>query len=359
MKIYALFLPQFHMIPENDEWWGQGFTEWSNVRKAEPLFRGHIQPKHPQNQNYYDLLDKNTVVWQTNILNTYKIDGLIYYHYYFNGRKLLEKPAENLLKWTDINQNFFFNWANHSWNRAWNGSREVLLEQTYGNLNDWREHFEYLLPFFKDKRYVKIEGCPVFMIYNPSFPEKAEMMKYFDKWCKEEGFKGLYLVEESLSLSNPLSFEKIKKDIKLPTRKLYLTQPSIGRQWYLNKLSIGNRFWHKLRYKLSQKGVIKRPVIYNGDKLLKTIIENEPKDDVIVHGAFFEWDNTPRHKSRGYVITPVKKDTFFKYLDRIKESDMMIVNAWNEWAEGMMIEPTEELGDTYLHWIRDWKEANM
>ena len=132
MKKFAFFLPQFHEIPENDKWWGKGFTEWTNVKNARSLFKGHVQPKHPLNDNYYNLLDKSTVEWQTKLMNQYGIDGFIYYHYYFTGKLLLEKPAENLLKWKDIPQNFFFCWANHTWNRSWEGKTDILLEQKYG-----------------------------------------------------------------------------------------------------------------------------------------------------------------------------------------------------------------------------------
>lgn len=128
MKKYAFFLPQFHSIKENDEWWGEGFTEWVNVKKAKKLYENHVQPITPLDNNYYCLLDKNTVEWQTSLMKKYCIDGLIYYHYYFCGDLLLEKPAENLLKWKDIDQPFFFCWANHSWYRSWNGTKELLAE---------------------------------------------------------------------------------------------------------------------------------------------------------------------------------------------------------------------------------------
>lgn len=148
MKKFAFYLPQFHTIPENDEWWGVGFTEWTKVKSDVPLYKGHIQPIHPYNDNCYNLLDKGTVVWQNNLMHEYGIDGMIYYHYYFKGRKLLEKPVENLLIWKDINQPFFFCWANHDWNRFWQGTKEILVKQEYGTKDDWEEHFQYLLPFF-------------------------------------------------------------------------------------------------------------------------------------------------------------------------------------------------------------------
>ena len=194
MRIFSFYLPQYHEIPENNEWWGKGFTEWTNVRKAKPLFKGHIQPLHPLNDNYYDLMDKRTVEWQTRLMKEYGLTGMIYYHYYFCGKKLLEKPTENLLKWKDIDQPFFFCWANHSWKKTWNGTSELLIEQTYGDECDWEEHFQYLLPFFKDDRYEKINNKPVFMFFISQFEKKQDIVKYFNKRCKESGFNGIYII---------------------------------------------------------------------------------------------------------------------------------------------------------------------
>ena len=195
MKKFAFYLPQFHEIPENNEWWGEGFTEWVNVKKAKPLFTGHAQPKVPMNNNYYSLDSKETLAWQADIANKYCVDGMIFYHYYFEGKKLLEKQCEILLEQKEIPMIFFFCWANHSWYRSWDGTKELLIEQTYGDINDWEKHFQYLLPFFKDKRYEKRNNKPLFMIYISDFLEKKEMIKYFDKRCKENGFNGLCLID--------------------------------------------------------------------------------------------------------------------------------------------------------------------
>ena len=161
MRWFAFYLPQFHETKENNEWWGKGFTEWTHVNGAKSLYKGHRQPIAPLDKNYYDLMNKESVEWQTSLMHQYGVDGLVYYHYYFRGQKLLEKPAENLLKWTDIDQPFFFCWANHTWYQAINGVKKVLREQTYGTQEDWDDHFQYLLPFFRDDRYEKIDNKPV------------------------------------------------------------------------------------------------------------------------------------------------------------------------------------------------------
>lgn len=356
MKVYALYLPQFHETKENNEWWGKGFTEWVNVKKATPLYKGHMQPRHPLNNNYYNLLEKQTVEWQTNLMHEYGVDGLIYYHYYFNGKLILEKPAENLLQWKDINQPFFFNWANHTWNRSWRGSKEVLMDQTYGDIDVWRKHFDYLLPFFKDYRYIKIDNKPLFIIYDSSFPEKNEMFKCFNDWCIASGFAGLYLIEECFSLADN-QYEKVIAQKSVATEKIYLTEPLIGRSLFNHSKSKVALFLDKMKYHLNQKGIIRIIQKYDGDTLLRGVMKHKSsKADKVIPGIFFEWDNTPRHGNRGYIIEPITRKCFDEYMDYYKDSEFIIINAWNEWCEGMMLEPTEELGHTYLEWIRDWKK---
>lgn len=358
MNIYALYLPQFHETKENNEWWGKGFTEWVNVKKAVPLYEGHLQPKHPVNDYYYNLLAKETVIWQTELMHQYCIDGMIYYHYYFNGKLILEKPAENLLKWKDIDQPFFFNWANHTWNRSWKGSKEVLVEQTYGDINDWKRHFEYLLPFFQDDRYIKIENKPLFIIYDSGFKEKNQMFERFDQWCKDAGFAGLYLIEECFTVVNN-QLDQCVNQKSTATQKIYLTEPLVGRSLFNHNKSKLSIYMDKIRYHLNQKGIKKMIQKYDGDTLLKLVMNHKISHaEMIIPGLFFEWDNTPRHGNRGHIIEAISKDVFNEYMDYYKNSDFMIVNAWNEWCEGMMLEPTKELGCKYLEWIRDWKQKN-
>lgn len=351
MKLFALYLPQFHTIPENDAWWGKGFTEWVNVRKAKPLFPGHRQPIAPADGNYYNLLEKSTVKWQTELMHQHGIDGMVYYHYYFKGKHLLEKPAENLLKWTDIDQPFFFCWANHTWNRAWKGSREVLLEQTYGTQDDWRAHFDYLLPFFQDSRYEKNNNKPVLMIY-ADFPEKKPMLECFDRWCRESGFDGIYVIEECFQ-ADEAYVTAFMQNTAAQTEKVYITEPLAGRMLaYSTKSFLVNK-WNRLLFRLRQAGILKTAEIYNGNRIYNAMLEKEPRDPRLIHGLFFEWDNTPRHGTRGYLITPPTKENFLNYAKTLRDDEYVIINAWNEWAEGMVIEPTVHNGYKYLEWIQE------
>jgi len=348
MKKFAFFLPQFHEIKENDLWWENGFTEWTHVKRAKPLFNGHKQPVVPLNNNYYNLLDKNTVVWQTELQKKYKIDGLIYYHYYFNGKKLLEKPAENLLRWKDIDQKFFFCWANHTWYRSDEKvKRKVLMEQSYGSKEDWKIHFEYLSEFFLDNRYEKKDNKPLFMIYDPNFSQKEDMLCFFDEQCKQLGFDGICIIEMcKTKLLNEI--DEFEKNMSSISQFCFVGEPAAS----ISERSIFRKFSDKLI-----KWIFSGPIIYDGNKVLK--IRDNLFFDNILQGILFEWDNTPRHGKHGYVITPLSKEIFFSYMDSLKDDEYVFLYAWNEWAEGMVLEPTEKNRYKYLEWILEWTNQNM
>lgn len=351
MKYFAFFLPQFHEIPENNKWWGEGFTEWTNVRKAKSLFKGHVQPIHPINDNYYNLLDKKTVEWQSSLMKEYLIDGMIYYHYWFNGKLLLEKPAENLLKWKDISQKFFFCWANHAWKKSWNGTQEILMPMEYGELQDWERHYDYLRPFFSDERYEKIDNKPLLMLFVSDFEEKKEMIEYFDLCCKRDGFAGIAIIE---TYHDDREMSEFKKELTQSTRYIFYREPVIQMNIYLRN---HNSIIKRVLKKIARCKVIHRPEIIDGNILMRHKLSCEPMGYDVAHGIWFEWDNTPRHKQRGYVISPYDKDYFLKYTELIKKDDYMFINAWNEWCEGMILEPSEEKGYKYLNWIKEAKNS--
>lgn len=352
MKLFAMFLPQFHEIPENNEWWGDRFTEWTKIKCAKALYSGHEQPIEPLN-GYYNLLDRSTVVWQTELMHTFGIDGFVYYHYYFTGKLLLEKPAENLLKWDDIDQKFFFCWANHSWTRSWEKSKVKLIEQTYGNVKDWEKHFQYLLKFFRDDRYEKVNNKPVLMMYDITFKEYAEMMNYFGKRCQNYGFSGLYLIERPLS--SGLS-QRDKFDLKVIDRHTHFREPDYTLREIIEEkrytFSGIERVIQKAFARLGVKSCVEK---IDGEQIYGRMSKREYAS-TDVPGIFFSWDSTPRHGTDGFVITPPDYVSFANYMNHIIDSPYVLINAWNEWSEGMILEPTKKHGYRFLEWIRTWRE---
>lgn len=348
MKAIALYLPQFHRVPENDQWWGEGYTEWTAVKSGEELFPGHYQPHIPLNHNYYDLMDKQTMQWQAELMKKYHIYGMCFYHYYFqDGRKILEKPAENLLEWKDIDMPFCFSWANETWGRTWSRIRNInvwndkeeqkkskdddgiLLRQNYGDESDWEQHFDYLFPFFVDKRYIKIDNKPVFIIYRPN--DIFCLTQMMDKWnekAKQCGLDGIYFITTNS--------EKIDADA-----------------WLRQKIS----YW---------------PVGGNPckeyDELCERIIGEalKPEDSCYLCG-YTSYDDSPRRGMQGLVVnnsSPEKFHTLMRilcYLSEQRGKEYVFINAWNEWGEGMYLEPDEKYRYGYLEALskalQDYKDV--
>ena len=350
MKILALNLPQFHEIKENNEWWGDGFTEWTNVKKAKPLYKNHKQPMVPL-EGYYDLSKVEDIKHQCDLAQKYGVFGFVYFHYWYEGRKLLEKPCELLLKNSQIKTNYCFCWANHSWTRAWDGKEnDVLLEQTYGEKNDWEEHLKYLLPFFKDNRYIKEDNKPMFVIYNSSvIPNVNDMINYWDKRLKEEGFKGIFIVEY-------ISTKSTQPNIDI-SQAIYEDEPLYTLRFEINFFQKIYRLYRK-KLKLIEyqdfnkiyKRLLRKKRLYGGRK--------------IIQGCFPAWDNSPRRGERGAMIvknaTPNKFECYLKELLKCKRKDVskdyLIINAWNEWGEGAVLEPSVQYNYEYLEIIKRLKD---
>lgn len=349
MKIIAYYLPQFHEIPENNKWWGKGFTEWTNVKKGAPLFRNHNQPRKPL-EGYYDLNEKQTMKRQAELANQYNIYGMAFYHYWFSGKKLLEKPAENLLQWKDIPMNFMFFWANHDWIRSWNGTKEMLLKQSYGGEEDWKAHFDYMLPFFKDSRYIRINNKPALGIYQSSaIPDYDKMIAFWNKLAMDYGFEGVYIIE---TLINPK--QKINSH---NGNAVLLRQPNIAQY---NALRIYEKI--KRHPKLQKFLPFSYPARIKYKSVMEELIQFSSQyicDRDVIYGFFSGWDNTCRHGRRGFVITGQTPELFREYLKKLVEIanknnvEYIFLNAWNEWAEGMYIEPDSKDKMKYLESIGD------
>lgn len=378
MKIIAFYLPQFHNIPENDEWWGDGFTEWTNVRKAVPYFEGHKQPEVPLNENYYNLLDDNVKIWQAELAKKYGVYGFCYYHYWFNGKMLLEKPMEQMLANKDIDQLFCICWANEPWTKAWVNETKVLIPQKYGREKEWKEHFDYLLPFFKDERYILHDGKPLMVIYRPQVIDCiSEMITYWNKLAVEAGFKnGLcfayqtYGMEEKGDSMFDYSIEfqpayagvfSKNSEVKKKTLHSVLSELRMKCTAKFERVSGINLEAKIDMYRKKKMGVGK----INYDEMWATILNHKPEGNNKWPGAFTSWDNTPRHHERGVCYVGSTPEKFKNYLSQLirktreeYHADMIFVNAWNEWAEGAHLEPDERNGYGYLEAVRDALKEN-
>lgn len=357
-KLIAFYLPQFHVIPENNEWWGEGFTEWTNIRKAIPLFEGHRQPRIPLNSNYYDLLDDDVKMWQASLAKQNGIFGFCYYHYWFKeGKRLLEKPAEQMLQNKDIDLPFCFCWANENWSKNWDGGNfEVIMEQNYGNEEDWEMHFRYLLPFFNDSRYMTYDGKPLFIIYKPEqIIDIKEMIQYFRNRAVEEGFPGLCCAFQFPVYYNDVYYDDSVFDFRIGFEPTYSRNPKRNqintdkRVKLLRRLKADNLISNYRKSK--QKGIKRRSAsskrlsMFFYDDAWETIINNKWTDEFLP-GAFVDWDNTPRNKY-GVVYAGYTPERFGQYMSRLihraKEENKpcIFINAWNEWCEGAYLEPDE------------------
>lgn len=358
IKFLAYYLPQYHQIPENDEWWGEGFTEWTNVKKAKPLFKGHQQPIVPGELGYYDLLKSEGIQEkQAALAKEYGIDGFIYYQYWFGGGKmLLEKPAEKMLANKDVDIPFCFCWANETWSGIWHGAADkVLIEQKYLGKEDYINYFNYLLPFFQDERYIRIEGKPLLFIYDINRRDHIkELISVFQNLARENGFSGLHISASNRGLDN-LDYKGLGLDATVSGA-------------YNGELDVTMDAERKRRNGLSRKILKKilktadKPVCIDYTSLFSRVtygnanVETYP---VVVPN----WDNTARSSSRGLVLNGSSPQLFAKELqkavDFLEESKqknkILVIKSWNEWAEGNYMEPDKKNGKAFLEAVNFFK----
>ena len=352
-KIIAFYLPQYHEIPENSKWWGNGFTEWVNVKSAKPLFKSHYQPKIPYRNNYYDLSNVDVIFDQAKLANYYGVDGFCFYHYWFEGKKLLEKPMEMLLEKPEIKINYCVSWANETWSRRWSGEeKKILIKQTYGGEEDWEKHLQYLLPFFRDPRYIKVDEKPVILLYRAFEIEKCEeMLVYWEERMMEEGFNGIYIVETLNSVQKKGYIEKSSAYVEFePMYTIY------GKLNYFIR-SYRYCFNHLKLFNLGFRDYL------SYDKVCKKIVSRQNNNDKKTYlGAFPSWDNTARKGKAGLVIknsSPEKFKDFFsaQYRKSMElNNEFIFINAWNEWGEGAYLEPDEQYKFQILTSIKEVKE---
>lgn len=354
MKLLAMYLPQFHKVKENEEWWGKDFTDWIPTKNAKPLLEGHYQPHIPLNNNYYDLLDKDTMRWQAGLMHKYGVDGMCFYHYYFkDGRKILEKPAEKLLEWKDVDMPFCFYWANESWKRSWSsvqnanvwqiddakqtkaGDTGLLLEQQYGEEQAWLEHFKYFLPFFKDDRYIKVDGKPLLIIYRTALVScLSQMVSCWRKYAEDEGFPGLYVIGAYGNDSSNQVLDGV----------LYHEPPQTLVS--MREAGVGNS-----AYSVSY------------DSIIKQVLQEPILEKKTYFSCFTGFDDTPRRGERGNALINVTAEKYKEFLSRtiakncVAGNEFTFINAWNEWGEGMHLEPDEKNGYAFLEATHEAKQS--
>lgn len=367
IKVIPVYLPQFHTIPENDEWWGKGFTEWVNVKAAKPLFEGHYQPRVPLGNNYYDLSDIETLKWQCKIAKEHGIYGFCMYHYWFNGHLLLEKPMEMLLAHPEIDIKYCISWANHDWTDAWKASDRaprILIAHNFDDEKDWVNHFNYMLPFFKDSRYISENNKPYMIIYVPNLIRKLnKMLDLWERMAIEAGFEGLTFIYQSASSSFDDSWDRSKFAYGIETNPGYANLAFQKKRNLLPRLMKYSREIKRvlgIRRSLISKGKPTEVGKIDYDETWNKILSLRPKYDNMIPSAFVDWDNTPRHRMNGYLYTGASPEKFGRYFKELIENtkkyyqtDIIFVFAWNEWAEGGYLEPDERFGYGYLEAIRD------
>lgn len=356
-KIVSMYLPQYHVIPENSMFWGEGFTDWDCVKSAKPLFPGHNEPRVPKDHHYYDLSKKEDIKRQIELAHKYNVYGFGIYHYWFStNKKVLTKPAELILENKDLDIPFFFAWDNASWKKSWSNvagndwapmreaqsqvhdadtNNGMLIPFVLGTEKDWKIHFDYLLNYFKDDRYIKVENKPVFIIWNYS-EEMEKMAEFWDEQAKENGFNGMEIIYK---YSNKTSIPK--------TSNVFYYEPSHS-AW--DRLE--NRIRNKIKTIVKLNNTIKQ---YDYDIAWKHLLHDAVRADSRTYlGAFVDYDDSPRRANRGQRLKGASPEKFEKYLTQLlkianeKDKEYIFLTAWNEWGEGAYLEPDETNHYAYL-----------
>lgn len=349
LKAIAFYLPQYHPIPENDKWWGKGFTEWTNVTKAKPLFPGHYQPHLPSDLGFYDLRLPEARQAQADLARAYGIYGFCYYHYWFNSKRLLERPVNDILTLGKPDFPFCLCWANENWTRRWDGlEREVLIEQVYSEEDD-RLHMQWLAQAFKDSRYIRIDGKPLFLVYRTeripdplttakTWREEARKLGIGEIFlCKVESFADEHGDPSLIGFDACVEFQPDWQRLGSPIRKSKL--------WRLTQ-----------KLGLNKKAYIDND-IYEYPKVVEQMLQKPTPDYQRFSCVTPSWDNSSRRPKGNATIlqnsTPEVYERWLKHvvnntLSNKYDNKVIFINAWNEWAEGNHLEPCQKWGHAYL-----------
>ncbi|HEX8327797.1 MAG TPA: glycoside hydrolase family 99-like domain-containing protein [Hymenobacter sp.] len=347
LRPLAIYLPQYHPVPENDEWWGMGFTEWANVAKATPRFLGHRQPHLPADLGFYDLRVAETRKQQADMARKYGIHGFCYYHYWFNGRRILERPFNEVLASGEPDFPFCLCWANENWTRRWDGQdQEVLLKQEY-SLEDDLAHIRSLAPAFADPRYIRVNNKPLFAVYrSEAFPNIRQTLETWREEALKMGIGELYLVRME-------SFMRDTNPHEMGFDAAFDFQPAFNAPLVRQLGSLSSRALNKLKLKDSS---YYQNVVYQYEELARYMLERQEVPYKRFPGVSPGWDNSARRKKNAHILagsTPELyenwlRGTIEKFVPYSQDENFVIINAWNEWAEGNHLEPDSTWGRGYL-----------
>lgn len=373
VRVIALYLPQFHPIPENDEWWGKGFTEWTNVKKAKPLCKGHVQPRVPADLGYYDLRDPETRERQAELAREAGIEGFCYYHYWFgNGKQLLERPFNEVLVSGKPDFPFCLCWANHDWtNKSWKKGNtqktgSMIMQMQYSE-EDHINHFYNILPAFRDKRYITVDGKPLFAVWAPrNIPNGKRFVELWQNLAKQNGLPGIHFVGYTANANK-----------KLPNGKLSLYETNKASAFYQSVLDIGydavissgltraqsiiqgrlGLAWNILTYKTR----IPSSSHLDYSKVMRHYYVDEDAWENVYPTLLPQWDRTPRAGSKTEFLINSSPGKFqstieeaLSYLkDKTSEHRILFLKAWNEWGEGNYVEPDQQFGHGWLDAIKN------
>lgn len=339
----AFYLPQYHPTPENNLWWGEGFTEWTNVAKAKPLFYGHDQPFLPSDLGYYDLRCAETRQQQAELALEYGVTAFCYWHYWFAGRRILERPFQEVLNSNLPDFPFCLGWANQTWSGTWHGAPDkILIEQTYPGLDDDLAHFEYLASAFSDPRYLKVDGRPLLYIFRPEdLPDPRAWSVAINKFMKSRGLGGVFLVGEISDLlgKGPKAGNAEKYGFDA---MVYMRLPAKTGKLDILKMRILRKFLGQPERYTITNDLCEYPSSVNPQSTYPCVYSN--------------WDNTPRSGARGLVIDGANPTTYARHLKLAfdistrnrPDCPLVFIKSWNEWAEGNVLEPSAKFGRGFL-----------
>lgn len=348
VRVFAFYLPQFHPIPENDKWWGKGFTEWTNVGKAKRYFKGHYQPRVPADLGYYDLRVAETRKAQADMARKYGVEGFIYWHYWFgNGKRLIERPFNEVLASGDPDFPFALAWANETWKGFAHGlkNRNVLIEQLYPGVEDYTAHFYAVLPAFKDKRYITVDGKPFFMIYKPlNMPDVELFIETWQRLAKENGLSGIHFVGQN-------NLPKISDDQILAINGIDAVNTVRLLEYTANRRSFIRKAYDKVF-----RTLMNRPLVYPYSIVRRYFLSQDNRKENSYPTIIPNWDHTPRSGREGFVLSGDTPSEFGKLVkeavELVERKDpehrIILIKSWNEWAEGNYMEPDLRWGHQYL-----------